>query len=107
MTKYKQYFQRMLEQNKKAFESFKKVHASYRLDEDKWQDKFNKQGEKILSIVHEWENKLCRQSEKAGYALFTTNLSEKFREEVKKEFPLIDHVGIVVKKFSLPKIKLF
>ena len=106
MTKYKEYFQRMLNENKKVFDNFKKLHADYSLDEDKYQEEFNRQGDKVLTIIHEWENKLCCQSEKAGYANFTTNLAEKFQAEVKKEFPLIDHIGIIVKKFFLPKIKL-
>ncbi|MFC1625936.1 hypothetical protein ACFL1Q_02760 [Patescibacteria group bacterium] len=96
----------MLKENKEVFDNFRKLHADYSLDEDKYQEEFNKQGEKILALIHEWENKLCKQSEKAGYANFTTKLAEKFQSEVKKEYPLIDHVGIVVKNFSLPRIKL-
>jgi len=106
MTKYKAYYQKMLEENKEIFDNFKKLHADYSLDEDKYQEDFNKQGDKILSIIHEWENKLCRQSEKAGYGSFTANLSEKFQAEVKHEFPLIDHIGLVTKKFIIDQIKL-
>lgn len=109
MTKYKEYFKRMLEANKELFDSFKKLHDKYSLDEEKWQDEFNKEGEKVLATVHEWENKLCSQSEKAGYGNYTTNLAEKFQAEVKSHFPLIDHVGIIVKKgeaFIIKKITL-
>jgi hypothetical protein len=106
MTKYKEYFERMIKENKSAFEKFKKIHAKYGLYEDRYQDEFNREGEKILKIVAEWENKLCSQSEKAGFGSFTGNLSEKFQAELKKAFPLIDHVGIVISKFSLKKIHL-
>jgi len=109
MVKYKEYFQRMLEANKELFENFRSLHNKYALDEDKWQTEFNTEGQKILKLIHEWENKLCQQSEKAGYANYTGNLSEKFQAEVKKDFPLIDHVGIIVKKspeFILKKINL-
>lgn len=95
MTKYKEYFNRMLEENKKAFDEFKALHANYGMDEDKYQDEFNREGEKILKIANEWENKLCSQSEKAGYAGYTGNLAEKFKAELRNAFPLIDHVGIV------------
>ena len=106
MTKYKEYFGRMLEENKKIFDNFKTLHANYGMDEDKYQDEFNSEGEKILKIVHEWENKLCSQSEKAGYGSYTGNLSEKFQAELRLAFPLIDHVGIISKRstFSLKKI---
>lgn len=104
--KYKNYFNRMIEANKEVFESFRVVHDKYALDEEKYQDEFNKEGEKILLITHEWENKLCMQSEKAGYGGYTSGLAEKFQAEVKREFPLIDHMGIVVSKFSVKRIKL-
>jgi hypothetical protein len=113
MTKYREYFEKMMEVNKKLFEKFGQIHQNYTLNQDKFQEEFNKEGEKVLAVIHEWENKLCSQSEKGGYGVFTGNLTEKFQAEVKKEFPLIDHVGIIVSKtpsiksgFSLKKINL-
>lgn len=106
MTKYQEYVQKMLENNKEAFGKFRKIHDLYSTDEDNYQEEFNHEGEKIMLVIKEWENKLCSQSEKGGYGVFTGNLAEKFQAEVKKVFPLIDHVGIIVKKFSLKKIKL-
>lgn len=99
----------MLEANKELFDSFKKLHDQYGLDEEKWQEKFNQEGEKVLKVIHEWENKLCSQSEKAGYGNYTTNLAEKFQAEIKHHFPMVDHVGIIAKKepeFTLKKINL-
>lgn len=96
----------MVSENKDAFNRFTQVHFDYSTDPDLHQDKFNKEGEIILKIIHQWEDKLCSQSEKAGFGSFTGNLAEKFQDEVKSHFPLIDHVGIVVNKFSLKKIKL-
>lgn len=81
-------------------------YDQYGLEEEKYQEEFNSIGEKVLAVIQDWENKLCLQSEKAGYGNYTTNLSEKFQAEVKKVFPLIDHIGIVVKKFSIKKITL-
>lgn len=72
MTKYKEYCQRMIDTNKEIFDEFGKIHALYDLDQDKWREKFNKEGEKI----------------------------------VKKEFPLVDHVGIIIKHFTIKKINL-
>jgi hypothetical protein len=104
MTKYKDYFERMLKENKKAFDEFKALHANYGMDEENLQDEFNAEGEKILKIVAEWENKLCSQSEKAGYANYTGNLAEKFQAELRAAFPLIDHVGIIAVRSTF-KIK--
>lgn len=105
-TKYRDYFQRMIETNKESFDAFKEIHNKYSLDEEAYQEEFNKEGEKLLPIIQEWENKLCMQSEKAGYGNYTMGLAEKFRAEIKKEFPLVDHIGIVVNKFSIKRIKL-
>lgn len=105
-SKYKDYFNRMVEANREAFDTFREIHNQYSLDEDNYQEKFNQEGAKLLPIIQEWENKLCMQSEKAGYGNYTSGLAEKFRAEVKKEFPLIDHVGIIVNKFNIKKITL-
>lgn len=105
MTKFKEYFQRMIEQNKKEFESFRVIHDEYALNPDINQEKYNQEGKEILKIIKEWESKLCHQQEKK-YSQYTGNLAEKFMDEVRKEFPMIDHIGIIVKKFSLKKIKL-
>ena len=96
----------MIEANEATFADFRKIHDKYALNEEAHQEEFNKEGAKILPLIHEWENKLCMQSEKAGYGGYTANLAEKFQAEVKKEFPLIDHIGILVSKFSIKKIKL-
>ena len=119
MTKFKEYYNRMVEENKEAFDKFTQIHFEYSTDEEKYQDEFNKEGEKIQKIIHEWEDKLCSQSEKAGYGNYTGNLAEKFQEEVRHHFPLIDYIGIISKKstfnvkkitpkveFSLKKIKI-
>ena len=106
MTKYKEYCQRMIETNKEALDEFKKIHALYGMNQDKWQEKFNEEGEKIVKLVKEWEDRLCKQSEKAGHGNYTGTLAEKFQAEIKKEFPLIDHVGLIIKRFAIKKINL-
>jgi hypothetical protein len=97
----------MVEENKEAFNSFTSSHFEYSTNEDKYQDDFNAAGEKILKIIHEWEDRLCKNSEKAGFSSYTGNLAEKFQEEVRGHIPLIDHVGIIVKASSSKKPDLF
>lgn len=104
MTKYWEYYNRMIEENKETFDKFTRKHFEYSTDEEKYQGEFNKAGEEILKIIHEWEGKLCKQSEKAGFGSYTGNLAEKFRAEVKSHYPLIDHIGIIVDKFNLKKL---
>ena len=96
----------MVEANKELFDRFAKIHTDCGMDNDINQEEFNKVGTDVLKVIHEWEGRLCSHSEKAGYAKYTGNLAEKFQQEIKGHFPLIDHIGIIVKKFSLKKISL-
>lgn len=97
----------MVETYPELFSEFKKINDSYGLDEDKFQAKLNEVGAKVVEIVNEWENKLCSQSEKGGYAQFTPKLAEKFREEVRKLFPFIDYVGIQVSYVPIKEENIF
>lgn len=109
MTKYREYFERMVTSEKEKFDAFTKLHMQYSMDQDALQEKFNTEGIKIVTVIREWENKLCYTSDKAGYGGYTSNLSEKFWGEVRKSFPLIDYVGVIVKKkpeFKIAKINL-
>jgi hypothetical protein len=103
----------MAETNKDLFDRFAKIHTAYSMNEEENQDEFNQIGSKVLKVIHDWENKLCFQSEKAGYGTYTGNLAEKFQAEIKNHFPLIDHVGVIIKtppneasNFTLKKIVL-
>lgn len=96
----------MVDNNQEIFEAFKQLHNNYALNPDNLQEKFNCEGEKILKIIREWEQKLCLQSEKGGYSHFTTGLSEKFWAEIREQLPKIDSVGIIRKtSFSIKKIQ--
>ncbi len=119
MTKFKEFYERMIENNKELFDKFIKLHREYSMDQDSLQEKFNQEGSVVVAVIREWEGKLCSTSERAGYGNYTTNLSEKFWEEVRKNFPLIDYVGVIVKNkkedkvfktkdnlFNIKKIKL-
>lgn len=121
-TKYKEYYDKMVDENKDLFAEFTTAHFEYSIDQEKNQENFNQIGEKVLDVIHEWEDRLCKHSEGAGFGKYTSNLAEKFQAEIKSHFPLIDHVGIIIKKtpefkigkitpkshssFSLQKIKL-
>lgn len=97
----------MLTNNKDLFDEFKKIHDEYALNSDNLQTEFNKVGEKVQAVIRTWEDKLCGRSEGSGYASYSGNLAEKFQEEIRKYFPQIDSVGIIVKEspaFNLKRI---
>jgi hypothetical protein len=116
MTKYKEYFQKMLSENKDAFDSFAKIQFEYSANESAMQEKFNTEGAIIMEIIRDYENRLCSNTERGMYNKYSTGLSEKFHDLIREHFPLIDNVGLIVETsnkqpvpktdFSLKKINL-
>lgn len=98
MTKHKQIFNQMLEENQEIFADFEKIHTRYDLDSKTWQEKFNEIGQPVVELIKKYENKLCRHSEKGKYANFSAGLAEKFWELAREQFPKIDFVGVKISK---------
>lgn len=94
MTKYQDYFNRMVEANPEEFKKFSNVHDHYVLEPGKWEKEFNERGAKILSIIQEWEGRLCRESENGQYSKYTPALADKFRDYIRRHFPRIDYIGV-------------
>lgn len=94
MTKYKHYFQQMLDANQAVFADFKKIHDLFAADQKTYQSEFNEKGEIIMEIIRDWEKRLCSRMEGGKNGVYSANLSEKFRAEVKKVFPKIDLIGV-------------
>lgn len=92
--KFKQVYDLMIEQNKVAFEEFKKLHDNFVTDPKKYQEQFNREGYDIQDIIRKYENILCGKSENGGYGKFSANLAEKFHQEIKKDFSKIDYIGL-------------
>jgi uncharacterized protein YciU (UPF0263 family) len=97
MTKYKKYFQEMVEGNSELFEVFKDVHDGFLKDPKKWQKEFDEKGKKVWEVINEWEKRLCTQIEGGKNAVFSGGLSDKFRDEIKKIYPKIEMVGVKIK----------
>ncbi len=93
--KYKTVFEEMVKQNKVLFDSFRKIHDSYVENPKKYRNEFNEIGEDIQNVIRRYENMLCKHSESGGFGKFTSNLSEKFWEEIRAVFPKIDEIGLL------------
>lgn len=106
-TKYKEYFELMIDKNKEMFDKFDDLHEKYTQNQDELQEEFNTLGAEIQKIIREWEQKLCNRSEGSGYASFTGNLADKFWGEIRRAYPMIDYIGIRVEKFEVKKVNLF
>lgn len=96
----------MIDENKVLFTDFRKLHDEYALNPNRLQDAFNHQGEAVLELVREYENRLCANTERGQFIRYSGGLAEKFQAELRKVFPMIDYIGLKVEKFSIKKIKL-
>lgn len=88
----------MITQNKKMFDDFKKVHDAFALDATKHQKTFHQEGRDVLDMIRFWERKLCSGMEKGTNSQYSSKLAEKFWGEVRKNYELIDQVGVEVTK---------
>ena len=86
----------MISEHRADFEAFGKIHEAYKKDQEKWQTEFDRLGKPLVRIIEQAENKLCSKMENGGKGKFSATLAEKFREEVKKVYPLIDFVGVQI-----------
>jgi hypothetical protein len=92
--RYKEYYNEMIKNNKDVFDAFKTVHDDYMQDEDKWKNQFNEIGKKVVDIIRDYEVRLCAHSEGGQYGKYANKLADKFWDEVRKEYPRIDFVGV-------------
>lgn len=95
--KFKQYFEKMWEENKELFLHFKITHDEY-VKTRQNKDNFDQEGKLVMEILKDWESRLCGHMEKGKNGTFSANLADKFWVEVKKYYPFIDLVGVKIKK---------
>lgn len=94
MQKYQILFQRMIDENKELFDNFTLVHDAFVLNPDMNKARFNQIGAEVLDVIREYERILCGKTESGGYGKFSSNLSQKFWDEIRKVYRKIDFVGI-------------
>jgi len=94
MPKHELYYQKMIDENLSLFGKFQDIHDKYVLDPAAFQIKYNEIGESVVSIIRDWERRLCRESERGSYGKYSAILADKFWNLVRKDFPKIDFVGV-------------
>ena len=100
--KYKEYYQKMVDQHSAQFAAFLKIHDAFVINPVAHEAEFHSEGQKILDIVRDWDRRLCSSMGRGKFSTYTLNLSEKFWVEVRKDFSLIDKVGVRVRKVAVP-----
>jgi hypothetical protein len=99
--KYKEYYQKMIDQHKTLFADFQDIHDAFVTDPVAGAEKFHTEGRKVLDVIRDWDRRLCSSMGRGKFSGYTQKLSEKFWSEVRKDFSLIDKVGVIVRKVKV------
>lgn len=93
---YIKMYNQMIEENKDIFEEFRELDKAFeeKKDDVEYRKKFNLIGEKVLEIIRRYEGVLCSRTESSSKSIYSSGLSEKFWQLLRKNFPNIDEVGI-------------
>lgn len=94
MQKYQKNYELMIDQNKELFTQFQQIHDEYVLNPEANKSRFNEIGSQVQDVIRHYENILCGKTENGGKGKFSSNLSQKFWDLVRKDFPKIDFVGV-------------
>lgn len=94
MTKHHKYYQLMREKNTELFLSFAKLHEEAVLNPTKLSADFHRVGLEVADVCRFWERKLCSGMERGKFAQYSHSVADKFWQVIKKDFPLIDQVGV-------------
>jgi hypothetical protein len=96
MRQYQLIYQKMIDENKELFKKFFALHERYVKNPQLTQQEFNTVGREVQDVIHDYERKLCGKTEGGMYSKFSQNLSEKFWEIIRKDFPKIDYIGVTM-----------
>lgn len=94
MTKYKQYFRDMSDQNEELFNQFQEIHDNYLKDRKTWSKQFHSVGQQVVDIMRDWERRLCSGMERGANSVYSMKLADKFWSEIKKRYSHIELVGV-------------
>lgn len=98
--KYAQFYKLMMEQQGPLFVAFKPIHDAFAADRANAEaaEAFHTQGQKVVDVIRDWDRRLCAGMGRGTFSQYTQKLSETFWDRVRKDYPLIDLVGVRVKK---------
>jgi hypothetical protein len=97
-TKYREYYQRMVAENRQLFDEFLKVNDAFKSDSVAHADEFHLVGQKVVDKVRDFDRRLCSAMGRGVFSTYSQKLSEKFWDLVRQDFDQIDMVGVKVKK---------
>lgn len=96
-TKYREYYEKMVAENRQLFDEFLKVNDRYKEDQVANATEFNQVGQKVVDKIREFDRRLCSAMGRGVFSTYSQKLSEKFWDLARQDFDQIDMVGVKVK----------
>jgi len=98
--KFKRIFEIIWGENEELFKKFLLLNNDYADPKNRkdLEEEFQTIGKQVRDLLLEGEQDLCRQIEKSQHRFYSSNLSEKYWDEVRRYFKYIDQVGVVTKR---------
>lgn len=96
-TKYNEYYQKMVAENRQLFDEFLKINDLFRENPEKNATEFHQIGQKVVDKIRDFDRRLCSAMGRGVYSTYSQKLSEKFWDLARKDFDQIDMVGVKVK----------
>jgi hypothetical protein len=96
-TKYREYYEKMVAENRQLFDEFLKVNDRFKQDQVANAAEFHQVGQKVVDKIREFDRRLCSAMGRGVFSTYSQKLSEKFWDLARQDFDQIDMVGVKVK----------
>jgi hypothetical protein len=97
-SKSQQTYEILKERHPKVVADFAHIHEKFADQPEANRAEFNRLGRDFVSLVRSFERRLCASMERTNNSVYSTGVSETFWKLVRADFPLIDQVGVIVRK---------
>lgn len=94
-SKSKQTYELLQKNQAKLYADFKHLHDLFAQNPSKYRQQFNQLGGDFVNMVRIYERRLCSGMERSGHGIYSSNVAETYWKLVRRDFPLIDQVGII------------
>ena len=96
-TKYREYYEKMVAENRQLFDDFLKIHDLFKQDSTLNTEQFHQVGQKVVDKIRDFDRRLCSAMGRGVFSTYSQKLSEKFWDLARQDFDQIDMVGVKVK----------
>jgi len=96
-TKYREYYEKMVAENRQLFDDFLKVNDLFKSNPQLHAEKFHQIGLKVVDKIRDFDRRLCSAMGRGVYSTYSQKLSEKVWDLARQDFDQIDMVGVRVK----------